>query len=590
MRALLFIKNLFKKYPKLLISNIILVVIVGVIEACSLFTVGPLIDFLVHPDMKEVSSLTKRVMSAMDFIGLPVNLGIYLWIFAAFILLGSLFRILGRYSILKTKYAVLRDLMIGTFDDFFNARWYFFSSGKQGTLLNTFMREITVVGDAFGAIAYFFAGILQLICYLTVPFYISWQVTLISLGMVALLSLPFMLLGKISYRLGKLNTVTANKVGSVIQENITLSKVVLGFGNQYKSIKSFASSFDAHCKVTLKSQTISLAIPILYRPIGIFVLVIALLLAKLFGVTVSEMAVLLLALLQSILYVGDLTSRKNALDSFFPSYEQVNNLRRRAKQLKQKTGDKVFTGFKKEIIAEKVSFAYPGQKPVLIDMNIKIPKGKMIAIVGESGVGKSTFIDIIMGFNEPISGRIAFDGVDLKEFDINSYRRRIGYVPQDSVLFNMTISDNLRWAKEDATDEEIRQACHLANSEEFIEGFLEKYDTLVGDRGVRLSGGQCQRIALARAILRKPMLLILDEATSALDTHSERLIQRAIENIAKETTVIVIAHRLSTIVNADYVYVFKNGALIEEGTYSDLLKKDGNFNRMVKQQLLETTV
>ena len=193
-----------------------------------------------------------------------------------------------------------------------------------------------------------------------------------------------------------------------------------------------------------------------------------------------------------------------------------------------------------------------------------------------------------MGFNEPKSGQITFDGTNLQEFDINSYRKRIGYVPQDSILFNMSIRDNLIWAKEDATNEEIKHACRQANADEFIEGFPHGYDTLVGDRGIRLSGGERQRISLARAILRRPELLILDEATSSLDTHSERLIQKAMENIAKETTIIVIAHRLSTIVNADYVYALKRGKVIEEGTYSDLIKMDGYFNRMVKVQLLET--
>jgi len=192
-----------------------------------------------------------------------------------------------------------------------------------------------------------------------------------------------------------------------------------------------------------------------------------------------------------------------------------------------------------------------------------------------------------MGFNEPGSGQITVDGTLLFDFDINSYRRRIGYVPQDSILFNMSIADNLLWANESATREEIEEACIQANAHEFIREFPKGYNTLVGDRGVRLSGGQIQRVALARAIVRKPDLLILDEATSSLDTHSERLIQQAVDNIAKETTVIVIAHRLSTIVNADCIYVFKDGQVIEEGGYSELVSMNGYFNNIIKLQALE---
>ena len=224
---------------------------------------------------------------------------------------------------------------------------------------------------------------------------------------------------------------------------------------------------------------------------------------------------------------------------------------------------------------------------MLTDIDLSIPRGTMVALVGDSGAGKSTLIDLIMGFHEPTQGRILIDGTPLQALDILSYRHRIGYVPQDAVLFNTTIRENLRWAKPDATHDEIRQACRQAHAEEFIERFPEGYDTVVGDRGVRLSGGQCQRMALARALLRQPELLILDEATSSLDSQSERLIQQAIEAAAKNTTVIVIAHRLATIVNADAIYVLHGGRIVEEGTYRTLRQQHGPFHRMTQLQLLE---
>lgn len=588
MKVLAFIGDIFRKYPLLLIVTTLLVVLVSVIEACSLFAVGPLVDFLIQKNQQVVSPLTRQIIRIMEAFGVPSKLSSYLIIFGIFIVLGSSLRVIMRHSILRAKYAVLRDLVIRTFDDFFHARWYFFSSSKQGVLLNTFMRELNIVGDAFGAMANFFAGIIQLVFYLAIPFYLSWQVTVISLITAFLLSCPFILIGKISYRLGRLSTSTGNQIASVIQESFTLAKVVLGFANQKKSVDNLSTTFDIHRKATLKFQTIANAIPILYRPLGTIVLIVALFSAQRFGLPVPEMAVLLLALLQVVLTIGKLTTAKNSLDNFFPSYEQVNKLRNKAKEFKQVTGEKLFTGISKKIVIEKVSFGYPDHEATLEEVSVKIPKGRMVAIVGESGAGKSTLIDMIMGFNEPDIGRITFDGVDLQKFDINSYRKRIGYVPQDSILFNMSIRDNLLWAMKDATDEDIKQACQQANADEFIQGFSHGYDTIVGDRGIRLSGGQRQRISLARAILRKPDLLFLDEATSSLDTRSERLIQQAIEDIAKKTTIIVIAHRLSTIVNADYVYVLKEGKVVEEGTYSDLIEMDGYFNRMVKLQLLET--
>ncbi len=586
MKALIFMRNVFKKYPALLSTSTVLLLFVSLLEMCALFTVAPLMDFLTNPDLQNISPLTARIMSIMENVGLPTTLGSYLILFLIFVVLSSGFRIFARYSILKIKYTVLQDLMLGTFEDFFNARWYFFTSEQEGKLLNTFIRETNVIGGAFETMALFFAGLIQLVFYLAVPFYIAWQVTLISLAAALLFVWPFLLMGKIGYKLGRKNTSTANQIGVVIQESIGMAKVILGFGNQQKSSDNLKSAFVAHRRATLKSQTLKIAILTLYLPFGTIVIIIAVFTARTFGVPISEMTVLLLALFRATSSIGTLAAYKNSMENLFPSYEQVEDLRNRAKQLKEKSGDRIFTEFNREISIKDASYAYPGHEPALVDIDMKIPKGKMIAVVGESGAGKSTLIDMIMGFNEPMSGQIKFDDVNLHEFDIYSYRKRIGFVPQDSILFHMSIRENLLWAREDASEEEVKHACKQANADEFINKFPHGYDTLVGDRGVRLSGGQRQRIALARAMLRKPALLILDEATSSLDTQSERLIQKAIENIAKETTVIVIAHRLSTIVNADYVYVLEKGKVIEEGTYSGLVKLDGHFNRMVKLQLL----
>ncbi len=587
MKLLVFIREIFKKFPLLLISNALLFVFVSVLGACSLLLIGPLVDFLVDSQLQNASALTKKAVALCGVWGIPVTLTSWAVILIAFIALVSVFQVIARRSILKTKYAVLRDLMLGTFEDFFNARWYFFSSGKQGMLLNTFTREITVIGDAFGAMTLFFANILQLAFALVIPFYISWQVTLISLGVALLFTVPFTLFSKYSYRLGKLNTATANEMTSVVHENLGFAKLLLGFGNQRKGNDNFARAFDAHRKVTVRSQIVNIAIPILYRPFAVVMAVVALFAARRFGVALSEITILLFALLQAAFSVSNIMSQKNALENFFPSYEQIKSLRERARQMRQPQGERKFGGFKDSIVIEGVSFAYPGHSLVLKDVHVSIPKGGMIALVGKSGAGKSTLVDIIMGFHEPTAGRLLFDGVPFKEYDINSYRLRLGYVPQDSALFNMSIRDNLLWANPNAGQEELEEACRLAYADEFISRLPEGYDTIVGDRGVRLSGGQIQRMALARAFIRQPELLILDEATSSLDTHSERFIQKAIENISARTTVIVVAHRLSTIKKADRIYVLEHGQVVEEGTYADLVGNSGRFNSMVKLQELE---
>jgi ATP-binding cassette subfamily B protein len=290
------------------------------------------------------------------------------------------------------------------------------------------------------------------------------------------------------------------------------------------------------------------------------------------------------AFLRLLPMIGGFTSIKHHIVNLYPSYEQVTHMNRLACENIQKTGDFVFNRIDNGIEYKGVSFSYPGHNPVLNDINITINKDAMTAIVGESGAGKSTLIDLLIGFYGPDEGEILVDKRPLQELDIYSFRQHIGYVPQDTILLNDTVKNNLLWSNEKATEMEIIEACKLANAHEFIMTLSDGCDTVVGERGVKLSGGERQRIALARALLRKPELLILDEATSALDSRSELLIKGAIENIARKTTLVVIAHRLSTIVNADLIYVLQKGRIIEHGRYQELILKDGKFKDMVKLQ------
>jgi ABC-type multidrug transport system fused ATPase/permease subunit len=580
MKIITFFRYIFKNYSYLVIFNILILIIAGLLDSTAILSLAPVIDVLISSDIKNMSAITKKIIEVMGDVGIKASLTNLLFIFVIFNALRSFLIIFSRYFILITKYALLRNIILGTFEDFFNARWIFFSSRKQGILMNTFLREIGLVGDAFGNMANFFAQIIQCILFLAVPFFISWKISLIAISFAVVFALPFFLVGKLTYRLGKINTMTANEISAVVQESLSSAKVVLGFGNQHRSLKLLEKAFDAHRNATVKSQTLEVAVPQLYYPFGIFVLAITLVFGKYLAVPISEIVAILYSFLRINLLLGTITAYKNSLNNFFPSYEQVMDLRLGAQTLRQKTGTQMFPGLKKSIVLEDLFFTYDGDNIVLKKINMEIRKGDMVAIVGRSGSGKSTLIDIVMGFNEPQHGEISIDGLPLYDFDINSYRKCIGYVPQESILFNMSIRDNLLWAKGDATGDEIREACLIANAAEFIEQFPESYDTFVGDRGVRLSGGQIQRIALARAVLRNPDILILDEATSSLDNESERLIQQSIEMIARKMTVIVVAHRLSTIVKADHIYVLEEGGVAEEGTYSQLVEKDGSFSQM----------
>lgn len=239
-------------------------------------------------------------------------------------------------------------------------------------------------------------------------------------------------------------------------------------------------------------------------------------------------------------------------------------------------GGNDFPGLKSEIRLNEVSFSYPTRRDVLENINITIPKNHTVAIVGESGSGKSTLADIFLRLYVPSAGELLLDGVDYRNYSRSSWLQHMSMVSQDSFIFHASIKDNIRVGKLDATDREIVDAAKIANAHRFIMNLPEGYDTIVGDRGITLSGGQCQRVAIARALVRNPEILILDEATSSLDNIAEKAIQDSLREVEKNRTTVIIAHRLSTIEHANKIFVMKEGAIVEEGTHEELLKK-GNY-------------
>ena len=242
---------------------------------------------------------------------------------------------------------------------------------------------------------------------------------------------------------------------------------------------------------------------------------------------------------------------------------------------------------RQEIRFEKVSFSYNGEVPVIHDLNLTLKAGQTTAIVGPSGAGKSTLADLVMGLISPTGGRILVDNQALDPENMRAWRGRMGYVPQETFLFHDTLQANLLWAKPDATEVEIKEALTLSAAEEFVSAFSKGLETVLGDRGVLVSGGERQRLALARALLRKPSLLILDEATSSLDSENEKRIQTAIEELHGKMTILIISHRLSTIRGADMIYVIEEGHLIESGTWGSLVGEGSRFRALCQAQGIE---
>ena len=576
------------RYPWHFSFLFLLLVVEGVVVGLSVLALVPLVDFMSDPSLLKPSRITQTVIDGLAIIGSYPTFWILGALFILTNFLKGLLEVIIRYAILRIKYAVLSGLIDDSLQTFLKSRWEFFSGSEQGRLLNTLNREVNTIGDTLGSLATLLAQIVQLCIYLAVPLWLDAQLTLTALGLAVLFGLPFMLLHRVSYRLGQRNTETANIAIGILTEVLGAARLILGFARQKQARDRFINAFNQHIQITLRSQVLSTAVPKFFQPMAMLAIIIALGLAVQQQVRTSELVAVMWSLIAAMPIISSLLQGNITIRNFLPSYEQLLSLRNHAAVLEEIQGDRLFLRLERGVEFKDLSFTYPGRTQTLINLNLHIRKGQMTALVGESGSGKSTVTDLVLGLQTPEHGHVLIDGIPLTEYQQNSFRERIGYVPQDPQLFYSSIRDNLLWSFAGASDDELWNALHLANAADFIKALPQGMDTVVGDRGIRLSGGQRQRIALARALLRKPELLILDEATSALDSESERLIQQSIVQVAHDTTILIVAHRLSTIAKADQVYVIRQGEIVEEGSFSMLsVKSDGILKAMLTIQTLE---
>ena len=338
---------------------------------------------------------------------------------------------------------------------------------------------------------------------------------------------------------------------------------------------------------SINSQTISSVPSGLFPPLGILSVVLAIGLTLEENLILSELAAILWSLLSTVPIIANVLHANLSINNFFPSFEQLKRLKEDAKKNTMIDGNIPFIKLNQDIKFNNVNFSYSNRKNTVFKFNAVFKKGTKTALIGPSGSGKSTIIDLILLLQTPSEGTILIDNVPISHYKINDFRKKIGFVSQDTILFNDTIRNNLLWASSKSNEKDLWDALRTANADKFVRELPEKMDSYIGDQGTKLSGGQRQRLAIARALIRNPQLLILDEATSALDYESEKLIQEAVDNLPNSITTIIIAHRLSTIKNAHKIYVLDKGRIIENGSFEDLNKKNKYFYNMLKNNLLD---
>lgn len=507
-------------------------------------------------------------------------------------LLKNVFNYFASVEVTKLRNSVLKDLRLKLYDKIVQLPVSYYSETRKGDVMTKMLGDVNEVQYSFFLILELLVREpLTIIFSVITMFVISAKLTLFVFVFIPVAGL---LISRIGKSLKGKSTRAQEENGvyiSILEETLSGMKVVKG----YNAEKSFKEKFNQSISRLFKLNNSIGNKNNLASPMSEFLGIITIATLLWYGAHMviveksltSTTFIAYIALAYTILTPAKAISKASygvkaglaAADRIFNLLEQEITITDEPNALEKQT-------FEEAITFKNVSFKYE-QENVLTHFSLTIPKGKTVALVGQSGSGKSTIANLLTRFYDTNEGAILLDGVSIKQWKMQSLRNLIGLVTQDSILFNDSIKNNILLGKPEATDEEIYEALKIANAYDFVMQLPKGINTTIGDSGNKLSGGQKQRISIARAVLKNPPIMILDEATSALDTESERLVQEALENMMKNRTSIVIAHRLSTIQNADAIIVMHKGSIIEQGTHQELLEKNGTYAKLVSMQSLE---
>ena len=483
---------------------------------------------------------------------------------------------------------VIEKLRNETFEKMVRLPVKYYSNQSTGVLMSRITNDINLVQSSIPTIISMFRAVLTMVGLIGVIFYMNYQLALIALVLYPIFIFPLSIISKKLRKYSHLGQERMGDLTSVLQESFSGIRVVKAFVAEEKEVDRFEKANAQTIKYANKSVLAgNLASP-LTEALGSFGIGAVLLMGGYQVIsgtsTTGTFIAFLAALVQIYEPVKLFANSNNALQASIAASDRVFSMFDEEDEVIENKGTITCNAEGKDIEFKNVSFKYDNDIYALKDVSFKVKAGSTIAFVGPSGAGKTTMAHLIPRFYDVTDGAILIGGVDIKEYDLYSLRHNIATVSQDAFLFNDTIRNNISYSKANATDEEIKKSARAAYADEFIESFPEKYDTLCGERGVKLSGGQKQRVTIARALLKNPPILILDEATSALDTESERVVQKALDNLMQGRTSFVVAHRLSTILNADMIVVFNKGGIEAIGRHEEILVSSPTYKKLYEMQ------
>src|SRR3989344_3598783 len=569
-----FLWSAFKEYRNKLILTAGLGLLSGFLGGIGISAIIPLFSIVAKQDIPGTNGIIRGIEYIFSILHIPITLPALLTFIILLFVTKGIIRFYTDYLTGKTVADLEEKIMDDLFKKTLSAQWGHLLNQKVGHLERIILNDVSKVAYMLSG---FYATILMaanFITYAAIAFTMSLFITTstIIFGVIFLItSMPLM------YRIRKIhiaNVITEKEFSHHISEHTIGAKMVKTASVEHSVINK-TKTYLAHLKQLKILNTVYNSIPrTVTEPVSfVFIALLFIFTYRTPDFNIATFAVSVYLIGKMFTFIQSAQGQMNSANELIPYFKSINDYRKKTLEHQESNSGKNSFQFEKELQFKKVSFSYNPDRPLLKDIRFNIKKSSITGIVGTSGSGKTTIVDLILRLFTPDTGEIFLDETNIEQIDLYQWRKHIAYVPQEVFLLNNTVANNIRFYNNAISEEELIKVSKMAQIYDTIENMSDKFETVVGERGVKLSGGQRQRIALARALARKPDILILDEATSALDTASEELIQRAIHDLRGNITIIVIAHRLSTIMKADHIISLDHGHIINEGAPESVIER-----------------
>lgn len=565
--------------------NLAIAVPLGLLDGVVALSLKPYLDYVVNGDPQDTWTFMGHTVYIQAWLAAVIPFGI-----VAFALFQGILKYVSNYLTDWTGNKISNSLKVDLFKKLTKMDPQFYDVNSSGVILARFLTDPdTASKDIINNMKSFIATFFGLIGLVGVLLYNSWQLAIIGVTVMGIAITPVTLIRKRIKKVSNANMVVSSDMNTNFNETFAGNKIVTAYNLESEQNHKFENQINEQFQLVMSlTKRVGWMSPIMY-----FVCSIGIALVMAYGnhlilsgqMTAGSFASFVTSLLLLYKPTKTLGNTLTNLQTTFVAMGRVFELFDLHPNIKSSENAVKMNGLNNSIEFKNVSFEYEPETPVLKDFSLKVNKNETIALVGNSGGGKSTVVSLLPRFYDVKKGSILFDGIDIRNFDLKSLRNNISFVFQDNFLFTGSIKDNILMGNEQANDEQIQKVVAMAHLDEFAHTLENGLDTFVGERGASLSGGQRQRVAIARAMLKDSPIVILDEATSALDNKSEAIVQKALDNLIQNKTVFIIAHRLSTIKNADRIAVINEGQLVEIGTHDELMQIDnGNYKRLYEMQ------